>query len=176
MSSQTAWNIGAEQVALKVKRLDTPTGLAVAQVEVESGAVAFDEATRKVTLARPGTFTAVVEEADLSAFVKSKAPEGVEIDAVRLKPGGIVVEATVWFVISVSGEAECSLRIEEEQRLMVDVESVSVLGGSLRNMVQKQIDAMNPVLDTSDLPVDVRLQAVTIEKGRIVLSGTLAPK
>jgi hypothetical protein len=86
------------------------------------------------------------------------------------------VDATMQVILSVPVSAVCTLRIDQGKRLFIDLESVSVLGGAPKAMVQKQLDAINPVFDLDTLPVDGNLESVEVADGKALLKGRLEPK
>lgn len=175
MELPKSWSASFESLDLTVRRVLTPAGLVVDSIEIDAQDASYDSSRQKLALNKPAAFRGVVLQEDLAQFVRDKTPEGIEIDSIRLFPGKIVVEAAVTMIIRVGGTAECSLQIEGGKRLLVRADSVDVMGGSMRSLVQKQLDSMNPLLDVSELPFDVELASVEIEAGRIALGGTLSP-
>lgn len=175
MELPKSWSASFESLDLTVRRVLTPAGLVVDTIEIDAQDASYESGRQKLSLTEPAAFKGVVLQEDLLRFVSERTPEGIEIDSIRLVPGKIVVEAAVTMIIRVGGTAECSLQIEGGKRLMVRADSVDVMGGSMRSLVQKQLDGMNPLLDVSELPFEVELRTVEIEAGRIVLGGSLAP-
>lgn len=175
MELPKSWKASFESLDLKVGRVSTPAGIIVDSIEIVAKEAAYESDPQKFGLKEPALFKGIVLEGDLKKFVCERTPEGIEIDSIKLLPGKIVVEAAVSMIIRVGGTAECSLHVEDQRRLVIRADSVDVMGGSMKSLVQKQLDGMNPLLDVSELPFDIRLHAVEIEAGRIVLGGTLAP-
>jgi hypothetical protein len=52
---------------------------------------------------------------------------------------------------------------------------VNVLGAGPRQLVQKQLDSINPVIDASELPLNVTLGSVEVGGGKVLLKGRLSP-
>ena len=100
----------------------------------------------------------------------SESPGGLKDFQVELKDGKIFVRASLMIM---KAHAVCTLRIENKKTLFVDLESVDVMGVGARNLVQSQLDKINPILDTNDLPVDAELTDYEISDGRLVLHGTI---
>jgi len=72
--------------------------------------------------------------------------------------------------------AICTLRIQEGEALYVDLESVDVLGVGAKNLVQNQLDKINPVIRMSDLPIEAALTDWVIEDGKLILEGDVHPR
>lgn len=170
-----SWNIAAEDMRLDVGGLITPFGLKLSRLSLNAGDVKWFGEEKRLVVERPGEFQATVDEADLEAFIKAKSPEGVDIESVKVLDGVIRVQASVQMIITIGGSADCVLEIEEGKRLIVKAVSVDVLGASMKGMVQKQLDALNPVVDAADLPLTVIFESPVIRPGQIVISGTVAP-
>jgi hypothetical protein len=80
-------------------------------------------------------------------------------------------------IISINVGAVCKLRIENESELYVDLVRVEAIGGSgAHNIVQRQLDNINPVIKAQDLPLDAAIQSVEAENGWIIVRGTLSPR
>jgi hypothetical protein len=126
-----------------------------------------------VTMAQAGTLEALILEPNLAAFLNKQAPGGLKDFQVELKEGKIHVQASVMIM---KASAVCNLRIQDGTTLYVDLESVDVMGVGAKHMVQSQLDKINPVLDTKDLPLDAYLTGYEISEGRLILRGNLSPK
>ena len=79
-------------------------------------------------------------------------------------------------VFDVPAKAVCTLRIVDGQKLFVDLESVEILGAGAKNLVQSQLDKINPVLDADSFPISATLTEVTTDAGVVTVRGTAAPK
>lgn len=118
---------------------------------------------------------ALIQQPALEAFLRRKLPDNMSNAEVSLEPGRIVVKATVKVIVPVAATAVCTLRVVDRSQIFVDLQSVEMLGAGVKSLVQKQIDAINPVLDSSDWPLQVHLDEVRIESGRIVAEGKVLP-
>ncbi len=163
------FNFHLEQVVL-------PMGLTVARVDVTGdGATAIDKPF-SLTLASPGKMVAEVAEFDLASFLEAQAPGGLHDFSVSAQSGKLAVKAKKTVLVDLKVAAVASLRIVDGRQLWIEVESVDVMGAGAKNLVQSQIDKINPVLDVADLPIDARLESVTVDGGKVVLHGTASPR
>ena len=99
----------------------------------------------------------------------------MEIGSVIVRPHGIIVEASVSILIRIGGTATCRLKIEDEKRLLVELVSAEFLGVGASGLIQNQLEKLNPVLDTDDLPLPVALKEVRLEQGVLRIFGTALP-
>ena len=158
-----------------VENVVLPMGLTVASVDVTGeGATAIDKPF-SLTLVSPGKLVAEVMEFDLASFLEAQAPGGLHEFAVSAQNGKLAVRAKKTVLVDLKVAAVASLRIKDGKQMWIDVESVDVMGAGAKNLVQGQIDKINPVLDVADLPIPARLETVTVADGKVVLRGTASP-
>lgn len=162
--------------AFSVKDVLLPMGLNVESVEVQGFGATIDSKPFSMTLPQAGTMEAHVAEDDLSKFLEVQAPAGMHSISVRAEGGKLHVRAKKTVLVDLKVSAVASLRIVDGRQLWIDVEEVDVMGAGAKNLVQSQIDKINPVLDASDLPVDAVLESVEVGDGRVVLRGTVSPR
>lgn len=159
------------------KRVKVHLGLIINEVRITGQAAHFVRKPFSMKLDQPAAIEAEILQADVQNFLSTTAPGGLQNFQVRMDAGKIFVDATFNMLISVPVSATCSLRIDQGKRLFIDLEDVSVLGGAPRSMVQKQLDAINPIFDLDeDLPVEGNLDSVDVAGGRAILRGRLEPK
>lgn len=127
--------------------------------------------TGQLILPNPGTVEAVVSEASVAALLARKAPGGLKDFEVKIGGGLIEVNAKAQIVVSIPIKARCTLEIDQGKRLLVRLKEVDVMGGAARNLVESQMDKINPIFDAGDLPIDVELTSVDCDHGRIVIHG-----
>jgi hypothetical protein len=167
-------SVGAWEVVLNDLR--TPDGLLIAAARITGEGIRIRTSPFSYELDGEADLEAMIQEAALEAYVKSKVPDNVQDIWVSLLPDKVHVRAVVKMILPVTANAVCTLRVEEGKRVHVDLESVEVLGAGVKGLVQKQLDAINPVLDVADLPFEVRLSEVRVEEGRVVAVGTALPR
>lgn len=162
--------------SFRAESIVLPMGLAVASVEVTGTGVAIDSKPFALKLNEPGAMVATVTERDLAAFLETQAPGGLHSFEVRADNGQLHVKAKKTVLVDLKVTAVATLRIVKGRQLWIDVVSVDVMGAGAKNLVQSQIDRINPVLDAADLPVDAHLTEVAVGDETVVLRGTVAPR
>jgi hypothetical protein len=154
-----------------------PMGLTLDEVIVTGENLHVDSHPLQAKLPQPGALEVRVGEASLADFLNHKGPGGLSGFEVKLANGLIHVGAVATVIIQLNVGAVCKLRIENGTQLFVDLDRVEAIGGSgAYNLVKRQLDSINPVLDAKDLPLDAVLNTVHVENGWLVLKGTVAPK
>jgi hypothetical protein len=172
MAAKSA-SVGAWEVVLN--DLVTPVGLIIAAVVIRGDGAHVWTEPFSYEMESEADLEALIHESALEAFVKTKVPDNIQDIWVSLLPEKVHVRATVRMIIPVTANAVCTLRIEEGKRVFVDLESVEVLGAGVKGLVQKQLDAINPIVDVSELPFEVRLTEMRIEEGRLIAVGKARP-
>ena len=166
-------SVGAWEIVLN--DLVTPIGLTIAAVVMHGDGARFQTEPFAYEMDGEVDLEAMIHESALEAFVKSKVPENVQEIWLSLLPDKVHIRAVVKMLLPVTANAVCTLRIEDGERVFVVLESAEALGAGIKGLVQKQLDAINPVLDVSDIPFEVRLTEIRIEEGRLVATGKAKP-
>ncbi|MCW5935851.1 MAG: LmeA family phospholipid-binding protein [Fimbriimonadaceae bacterium] len=144
-----------------------PVGLRIGNLQLDLGGASFDLATNRLTLAEEGSATAVVREQDVAAFIERQS-DGVLRQVEAEIGGGLVkIHATAKLIFEVRATVTCRLVIEDDRRLVVELEDVSV--PLARGAVEGQLAKINPLIDAADLPLTLLLREVTAESGAITL-------
>ncbi|MBC8064257.1 MAG: LmeA family phospholipid-binding protein [Chlorobia bacterium] len=160
------------QVEVILQDLALPMGLVINGVTLHAKQIHLEKEPFKVQAPEPGTLEALVLAPNLADFLNKQAPGGLKDFKVELRDGKIHIQASIMIMKAV---AVCTLRIQDETKLFVDLESVDVMGVGAKNMVQSQLDKINPVLDAADLPIEARLTGYEIADGRLIIRGTIYP-
>lgn len=120
---------------------------------------------------QPGEIEAKVSGAAVAEFLDKKAPGGLRDFQVNVKDGQLFINATAKMIFDVKAGAVCKLRIVDARQIFVDLVSVDVMGVGAKNLVQQQLDQVNPILDVAQFPLDVELQSVEANDGFITVKG-----
>lgn len=152
-----------------------PFGLVLDQVELLGENGTLETSPIRLAMPEPARAQVLVSAISLEEYLNVKAPGGLRDFKVALREGTIEVQATARVIVELRATATCTLRIEEETKLFVDLVKVDVLGGSAKNLVQGQLDKINPILDVNELPVSIRLKDVAITETGIVVTGLIVP-
>lgn len=155
----------------RFNNIELEFGLVVESFEVKSGEARADLDPFRLNLDEPGTARAVVTEKAIGNLLTKQAPGGMKDFSVKISGGYIYVEAKAQIIVTIPVKAVCTLEIEDEKRLMVRLESVDVMGGGPKNLIESQLAKINPIFDAGDLPIDVRLESVEVDAGRVVVLG-----
>lgn len=170
MSAIHSLDVGHLEVVLQ--NLSLPMGLVINAMTLHAKHVHIEKDPIVISVPEPGTLEALVLAPNLADFLNKQAPGGLRDFKVELKEGKIHVQASIMIM---KASAVCSLRIQDGTKLYVDLETVDVMGVGARNMVQSQLDKINPVLDADDLPIEAQLTEYEITDGSLIVRGHLTP-
>ena len=175
MASKQTLDVG--HIAARLLAVTLSMGLTLDEIIVQGEGVHLEHDPFEISLGSPGTLDIRISESSLAEFLNHKAPGGLSDFKVKLADGLIHIEAKASMIISISVGAVCKLRIEDGTKLFVDLVRMEAIGGTgAYNLVQRQLDNINPVLDTAELPVRAELATIEIENQWLVLHGTIAPR
>lgn len=146
------------------------------QVRIAGGPMELGLDPFSIKMDRQAVIEAEIHEASLLAFLRLQAPPQVGDISVRIADELIRISGSIRVIVELKASADCKLRVEDEKVIWVDLESADALGGAGRSMIENQIAKINPVFDASKLPVDVRIQSVVAQNGKIVISASAQPK
>ncbi|ARU39755.1 hypothetical protein CCB80_00775 [Armatimonadetes bacterium Uphvl-Ar1] len=74
-------------------------------------------------------------------------------------------------MVTIPVKAVCTIEIRDGKRLEVVLKQADVLGGAAKNLIESQLDKINPIFDVADLPIEVNLMSVEADGGRVVVLG-----
>ena len=157
-------------------RVKVHPGLVIDEVRLSSPYASFAREPFSMSLPQPAQIEADILQRDVQAFLTAMAPGGLRGFNVRMDEGKVFVDATMQILVTVPVAGVGSLRIDQGTKLVIDLESISVGGGAAKNMVQKQLDAINPVFDLSKFPIDGCLTSVDIANGKATIKGHFSLK
>jgi len=153
-----------------------PMGLVLDSVEVVGDALTLDSEPMGLQMPKPGDVTVTLSDSHLAAYLEQTNPGGLHSFLVGVRDGLIEVHATKTVIIDIRAKALARLVIVDGRQLHIQLESVEVLGGGgLTNVVRQQVEAMNPLFDASELPVDLVLESVEASDGVVRIFGKLRP-
>lgn len=149
-----------QSLALLGHQLRLPMGLVIDEVEVHADGLTLEG--MRPAVAHPAKATVRLSAASLQEFIAPQLPAMVQGLQVRLERGLILATTTVKLLVEVRSTAELRPRLVEGKELHLEV--VGYDGpGVARVVLDKQIEAQNPVFRVSDLPFPAELLAVRIE-------------
>lgn len=124
---------------------------------------------------QPGRIEIFVSESDLAEFLNRTSPAGLKNASVEARDGRLRITATKTVLIDVRAFATCNLRVVDGRRLFVDLETIDIMGAGPKQLIQAQLDRINPILDVSQFPFGASIDSVTIGDGRVLLEGRVTP-
>ncbi|HXH61206.1 MAG TPA: LmeA family phospholipid-binding protein [Fimbriimonadaceae bacterium] len=157
-------------MALRAGEVELPMGLSVDEITVESDGAGVETDPFSVSFDKPAKARVLVTAASVAKFLNETRPGGLADFAVETSEGLLVVGATAVVLIPIRAVAHCSLSIREGTFLDVVLKRIDP--GAAAGIVEKQLAAINPILDTSGLPFKIEMQSVEIADGNIVVEGT----
>ena len=165
-----------ESFDANLRGLILPMGLRVDSVKLSGQDLRLSHKPFEAAVEEPGRLEVFVTVGDLAAFLNKTSPNGLKNVAVEGKNGVLHIRATKTVLIDVKAYAVCSLRIVDSQKLYVDLESIDIMGAGPKQLMQSQLDKINPVVDVADFPVEATLETVKVSPEGIVLLGRVAPR
>ena len=171
-----------QNLAVDIGRFDAtlyalilPMGLRVERVNLTGSNLTVVHEPFSASVEEPGRLEVFVAEKDMADFLNQTSPAGLKNVTVEAKEGMLHIRATKTVLIEIKAYVVCSLRIVESTKLFVDIQSVDVMGVGTKQLMQTQIDKINPIIDTRDFPVKATLDTIEVTKGGILLRGRVSP-
>jgi len=150
-------------------------GLVVESLVITAQKAKIETDPFRFSLPTPGDVKVTVTQEAIQTHLNHMAPGGLRDFRVALVSGQVLVEATAKVILDIRAKAVCTLRIVDGKQLFVDLQDVDVLGGSAKKLVEGQLEKVNPILDASDLPLDLLMEEVVVEDGRVTIFGKASP-
>lgn len=163
--------LAIESVDVSVKGLILPMGLRIERVTIHGTDLSCSHSPLSVSSKTPGSLEVFVSSSDLTEFLNRTAGTGLKSISIEAKDGALHVNAVKTVLIDVKAYAICGLRIENHQRIFVDLQTIEIMGVGPKQLIQSQLDKINPVVDTADFPIPALLDTVEIIEGGIVVRG-----
>ncbi len=159
--------IVGEGVALK-------NGVEVTRLDVSLKGVEFSPKSRTITKCESTVFSATLAQQELTQYLKKKYPDVPDL-SVLLEDGCLSAAARPSLLgVTARVEAESGLKISSGCKLVLDLRKVTMAGlpapGFAREYIEKKL---NPIFDASKLGYDATISSVSIQRGRLVITGGL---
>lgn len=173
--TRTMSDLSVERLHVELGRLVLPVGLVLDSVRLDAGAARLATDPASLVLDQPAKYQAAVSEESVVEFVMPRLPDNLREASVSLLPGEIAVTGKFRLLVEIPFRASLGLAVVERRRLRLDVLSVDVLGAGPAQLVQKRLDAINPVFDVADVPFPMTIDEAWVDSGVVVLRGELRP-
>lgn len=171
--SQETLDVGEFTVHLRSVLL--PMGLRVDDVRLAGKGLHLERDPFAIAVPEPGQLEVFVSEESLAQFLERQAPAGLKNFRIQAKDGKLHVQAVKTVIVDLKASAVCSLRVDDKTKLVVVLDSVDVAGAGVKNLIQSQLDKINPIFDLASLPVQGTVDTVTVGNGGVVLFGSIQP-
>ncbi len=172
MSAEERPSGSAESFSIQLDYVKTPPGLIIDKLTITGERITIEGEPFAVDMKKPGNVVARISQDSVAHFLGYKDLGKVEELTISFEPGMIHVDAGVRVGVKISAKVECGLRIEDGSRVMVVVKSAKVLGLGPKGLVQQVIDDINPIFETSMIPIPLTLNEVEIMHEAVELRGT----
>lgn len=172
MSKKERPSGSAESFSIQLDYVKTPPGLIIDRLTITGDRITILGEPFQASLPKPGTVVARISQDSIAHFLGYRDLGKVEELAISFNPGVIDIDATVRMGLEISVDVQCGLRIEGGTKVMAYVKSAKALGLAPTGIVQKIIDDINPLFETSMIPIPVTLTEVEIMHEAVELRGT----
>lgn len=139
--------------------LTLPIGLNLDEIEVHAERLTFENGALK--LSEAAKVSVRVSEASLEAFVVNQLPPLLRDPRVRFEGGLLLVTATVKVLVDITATARLRMVLHGEDELHLELVDVDK-PGPVHGIVEKQIENLNPVFKTADVPIPLALEEVRV--------------
>lgn len=173
MSDRMSMAVGPFECVLRQVKL--PMGLILDEVRLRGDGVTVLTDPFEAFARQAGDLNVVLTAASMQAFLNAEQPGGLRDIEVTLADGKVYVSATKRVLVDVRANAVCTLRVEGGKKVFVELESVDLLGAGAKNLLQSQLDQINPVLDLDQFPIEARIDEIVVAAGAILANGKIAP-
>ncbi len=154
-------------------RIETDFGLVVDELEIQAGACEIKTEPFVLGLDQAAEATAVISAASVKHVLEAKSPGSLRDFEVEIEGGIVTVACKATLVVQIPVKVTAKLEIVDATKVFVRVQHVDVLGGPAKNLVEGQIEKLNPIFDTTEFPFGLVLESVACEQGKVVLSGSV---
>ncbi|MBS1705899.1 MAG: LmeA family phospholipid-binding protein [Armatimonadetes bacterium] len=166
--------VSCGHVDLRLDRLKLPNGLLVDSLSLDADNLQFDTQSKQASLATAGTCVATVSEQSLTEFLMAELPSAIRKVEVQCVGGRIQIAAIARVIVEIKALALCRLEIVDERELYVRLESVTP-GGPVEGIVESNLEKVNPVFKSEDIPFPVRMLEARVEHGKVQLICQVMP-
>jgi DNA repair exonuclease SbcCD nuclease subunit len=160
---------------LEFRGLSLPFGLNVDEVDIKGAKAEINHDPLSLSLEEPADVVVRVKESSVQEYLERKQPGGLSDIDLKAADGLLYLKGRTRLFVEVSVSAVCRLVIKDKKSLWVQVKEVNVAGVGTKNLVESQIDKINPVLNAEDLPFPVTLETLTVKDGVIQIDGLASP-
>lgn len=161
-----------DQLHAIAEGLVLPNGMKVDRLTLELGPATCITKPLSFRLPQPGSVEVLLTAFSVAAFLEEMAPGGLRQFSVTCENDVITVNAIARILLEVPVTAVCRLDIVDGKELWVRLETAQVVGGDAKKLVSGQLDRINPIFSTDELPFPMTMDRVSVRDGAVYLNGT----
>ncbi len=163
------------EYTLHLRNVCLPMGLCVDDVKLSGRAMTLSRDPVAMRPSEEGRLRVHVTDHSLTRFLNEKSPAGLKKFHVTTHDGRLLIAAVKKVLVELKVHGVCALEIVGRKNLNVKLVSVDVAGADIRNLIQTQLDNLNPVIDVGDLPFKAEIDDAEVGAGGITLTGRIVP-
>lgn len=162
-----------DSLELRLKRVSLPIGLVLDEVLISGKGARVSTDPFAVHLDEPGRVVVKIHEGSIERFLERLQLGGASDFSVQATGGRLHIQTSVRVLVEIRVNVLCSLESEGGKRLDIVIEDGEP--AAAKRMLESQIDKINPILDLSELPLDMTIEEIVIDEGWVELRGTVQP-
>jgi hypothetical protein len=176
MPLENSNRVRTERVSVNLEKVTLPMGLVADRVEIQASELTVQLDPFDVLSPSPAEIVIAVGLLSLASYLETRQVGGLKGFRCEHSNGNLVVHASKRVLIDVPATAECALEVRDGTSLWIRLVTVEVLGGtSIKNLVQSQIDRVNPIFSVAELPVRATLNTAEVTPAGAVIRLEIAP-
>lgn len=164
--------ITLDRLSAKLEGLTPPQGPTIDEAWVDAEGFRLDESGRW-GLDVPAKLELRISSLAVAEFLNRTSPGGLSETSVETEPDFLTIRGHVRIVARIAVMVKCRLEVRDKTEIHVVVTDVEVAGVGAKGLVRGKIEAVNPVLSTKDLPIDVELESVRLAEDGVHLTARL---
>ena len=162
-----------EHLSVTVGRLKIPKLPVINQIQVTGEQATYREDGAVVETSEPYHVKVQITEADLCAFVRAQLPERLRLRDLRITEAGIEFSADAVVIVPIPVRILLRLAILNESEIHVVADNVNVLGAGPKQLISNQLQLLNPIFRSRDLPINIRFSEVAHQSSMLSITGIL---
>ncbi len=156
-------------LGVRIEGLLLPIGLEIDEAAVSGSDVTVFTDPFSLKLGPGATAIVRVSCESVRKYLSTLDIAGLRDVTVETEGGLLKVSGTVTVLIPIRATAFCALVVREGKMLDLVLESADP--GAAHTLIERQLNAINPVLDLSGLFLDVSISSVEVAEGWVELRG-----
>lgn len=156
--------------------LQAPHGPMIDTILIDAENVDIDTKPFALQFRDEAPIEAKIGRESLTDFLNEEQPGGLTDFDLEMRHGLISLAARSTKIIPIPIKAKARLKLVKDSEIHVELEDVQVLGGNPQALVEGLLKKMNPIFQTSDIPLPMKMSSVDVQEGEILVRGTVSPQ